>query len=186
MRHFNVNLRHKPHSLFPIPRFSNIHLGLRARNLTTLSLSLSLSLSSFSELTIVCRNDFITVSFSLQDYPKAEVGTAHLEDPSCKPHIGIDTVSFRFGLLNCGTNRTDSANDEYIDYSNTIHMIVGALSDSPDSNSSFVQRHRIVFPFKCSYKRKYLLSLSYNPKSSLMITNAGMYGNPGRGDVLES
>ena len=124
---------------------------------------------------ILCNSKFIQVSFKIQDYPTVELDTVHLRDTSCKPFVKDNVITFRVGLRTCGTERKYSDDDEYIDYHNLVDFIAGPLDGFPDKNSSFSRRHRVVMPFKCSYKRKVLVSakVSYDPTVTEVITSAG-------------
>ena len=127
-----------------------------------------------SELAITCDKDYITVSFSLRDYPNAVVNTAHLDDPTCKPEVNNDTVSFSIGLMGCGTDVSNSEDSKYIDYKNKIHLKIGSMDDM-DKSSSITRKYRVVLPFMCSYERKSLVTgrVRYSPKTTLVITSAG-------------
>ena len=129
--------------------------------------------SSFTELTVLCDQNFIAVSFKLSDYPNANVGTAHLEDNACKPEVNNDIVSFKFGLLECNSKQSESEDGKYLDYQNKIHM---KMTFTNPENSSIVRGFSVVFPFMCSYERKALMTgkVSYSPKTTLVITSAGM------------
>ena len=129
------------------------------------------------------------VSFSLEDYPNADTDSAHLNE-GCSAKVDNVTVSFKFGLEDCGTESAASDDGKYINYNNKINMQM--KYDVPD-DQTISRAHSVVFPFRCSFDKTALVTsgardvdedeedpevigkISFNPRSTEVITEAGLF-----------
>ena len=105
------------------------------------------------------------------DFPGIIVNDSflHLKDENCGAgYKGDDMVKFTFGLEDCGTVQED--NGERIVYSNEISL----TADEKADDSAITRKHSEVIPFQCAYDKKTTISkVSYSPRSTQIITNAG-------------
>ena len=77
-------------------------------------------------------------------------------------------VKFMFGLEECNTMQVDDG--EKIYYKNKIYLKAGV----PPEDDGIIREHMEMIPFSCGYDKKITLSkVSYNPRSTLVITDAG-------------
>ena len=129
----------------------------------------------FSEIDIMCRPDYIEVTIKLADYPGLVVNDSvlHLEDMKCVAGYKDDEmVKFTFGLEECKTMQEDDG--EKIYYKNMVYLKAGL----PPNDTNIVRDHYEVIPFSCGYDKKAVLSkVSYNPQTTLVLSNAGVVQN---------
>lgn len=77
-------------------------------------------------------------------------------------------VKFTFGLEACKTQIEDDGDKIY--YKNTVYL----KADEKANDSAITREHMEVIPFKCGYDKKATISkVSYDPRSTLVITDAG-------------
>ena len=77
-------------------------------------------------------------------------------------------VKFTFGFGSCGTVQMDDGDKLY--YKNKVYL----TADEGSQDDAITRLHTEVIPFECSYEKKTTISkVSYNPKSTLVITDAG-------------
>ncbi|KAL9964294.1 hypothetical protein ACROYT_G027915 [Oculina patagonica] len=153
-----------------------------------LSVSLCLALASASngpggnitvdaeaKIQVVCMADYIEVSLQMSDYPGLIVNDSvlHLEDEACVAGYKDDSmVKFTFGLEACNTQMEDDGDKIY--YKNTLYL----KADEKSNDSAITREHTGVIPFQCGYDKKTVISkVSYDPRSTLLITDADGFGN---------
>jgi len=115
--------------------------------------------------------DYIEVSLQLSDYPGLIVNDSvlHLKDAACVAGYKDDTmVKFTFGLEACMTEQEDDG--EKIYYMNQVYL----KADEKADDEAITRKHSEIIPFKCGYDKKAVISkVSYSPRSTLIITDAG-------------
>ena len=123
------------------------------------------------EIDVVCRPDYIEVTLKKEDYPGIIVNDSllHLEDKACGAGYKDDTmVKFTIGLESCGTMQMDDGDKIY--YKNKVYL----TADEATQDDAITRMHTEVIPFECAYEKKTTISkVSYSPKSTLVITDAG-------------
>ena len=128
-----------------------------------------------SEIQVVCQADYIEVTLQTADYPGLIVNDSvlHLEDKACVAGYKDDSmVKFTFGLESCKTTMEDDGDKIY--YMNNVYL----QADETANDSAITRKHAGVIPFKCGYDKKTTISkVSYDPKSALVITDAGNLSN---------
>lgn len=126
-----------------------------------------------ANLEIACHSDFIEVTVESKNYPGLDTNVTHLEDEACVPVYKDDSKAvFRFGLEECKTKHEDDG--KMVSYSNRIIAVVRDVVDEAD----ITRKSTRILPFKCSYKKKTLLSkVSYSPRYVQVVTDAENYGN---------
>ena len=81
-------------------------------------------------------------------------------------------VKFTFGLEACMTTQEDD--DEKIYYMNKVYLKAG----HPADDEAITRVHTEIIPFKCGYDKKAVISkVSYSPRTTLVITDAGNLAN---------
>ena len=115
--------------------------------------------------------DYIEVSLQLSDYPGLIVNDSvlHLEDKGCVAGYKDDSmVKFTFGLEACMTEQEDDGDKIY--YLNKVYL----QADDKADDQAITREHSEIIPFKCGYDKKTVISkVSYSPRSTLVITDAG-------------
>lgn len=77
-------------------------------------------------------------------------------------------IKFTFGLEACMTKQEDDG--EKIFYTNKVYLKAG----QPADDEVITRVHTEIIPFKCGYDKKAVISkVSYSPRSTLVITDAG-------------
>ena len=119
--------------------------------------------------------DYIEVSLQLADYPGLIVNDSvlHLEDKACVAgYKDENMVKFTFGLEACLTAQEDDGDKIY--YMNSVYL----QADEKADDAAITREHMEVIPFKCGYDKKTVISkVSYSPRSTLVITDAGNLEN---------
>ena len=122
--------------------------------------------------------DYIEVSLQLSDYPGLIVNDSvlHLKDKACVAgYKDENMVKFTFGLEACMTTQEDDG--EKIYYMNSVYL----QADEKADDEAITRKHMEVIPFKCGYDKKTVISkVSYSPRSTLVITDAGNLENLNR------
>ena len=81
-------------------------------------------------------------------------------------------VKFTFGLEACMTTQEDDGKKMY--YMNKVYLKAG----QPADDQAITRVHAEIIPFKCGYDKKAVISkVSYSPRSTLVITDAGNLGS---------
>ena len=105
------------------------------------------------------------------DYPGIIVNDSllHLADASCVAgYKDDDMIKFTFGLEACGTEQT--SDEKRILYNNKIYLTADEASD----DDAITRKHMQIIPFQCGYYKTYTISkVSYNPRTTMVITDAG-------------
>lgn len=124
-----------------------------------------------ADISVVCLPDYIEVTLLKANFPGIVVNDSvlHLNDMSCGAgYKDDDMVKFTFGLESCGNMM--SSNGDKIYYMNNVYL----AADPPTENSDITRYHTKVIPFSCGYDKKATISkISYNPRSTLVISDAG-------------
>ncbi len=127
------------------------------------------------EIQIVCRPDYIEVTLQKSDFPGLIVNDSvlHLEDEACVASYKDDSmVKFTFGLEACNTEQEDDG--EKIYYKNKVYLKAG----QPSEDDAITREHTEIIPFKCGYEKKATISkVSYDPRTTLVVTDAGNLEN---------
>lgn len=135
----------------------------------------NITLNTEAKIDIVCRPDYIEVTLKFADYPGIVVNDSvlHLEDMNCVAGYKDDEmVKFTFGLEECKTMQEDDGKRIY--YNNMVYLKAGL----PPNDTKIIRDHYEVIPFKCGYDKKTVLSkVSYNPQSTIILSNAEGIGN---------
>jgi len=77
-------------------------------------------------------------------------------------------IKFTFGLEACMTKQEDDG--EKIYYTNKVYLKAG----QPADDEVITRVHTEIIPFKCGYDKNAVISkVSYSPRSTLVITDAG-------------
>ena len=77
-------------------------------------------------------------------------------------------IKFTFGLEACKTEMEDDGDKIY--YRNNVYL----QADEKADDSAITREHKQIIPFQCGYDKKTTISkVSYDPKSTLVITDAG-------------
>lgn len=128
-----------------------------------------------ANISVVCLPDYIEVTLLKANFPGIVVNDSvlHLNDMSCGAgYKDDDMVKFTFGLESCGNMM--SSNGDKIYYMNNVYL----AADPPTENSDITRYHTEVIPFSCGYDKKATISkISYNPRSTLVISDAEGFGN---------
>ena len=128
-----------------------------------------------SEIQVDCRPDYIEVSLQIRDFTGLAVNDTvlHLEDKACvASYKDENMVKFTFGLEACMTTQEDDG--EKIYYMNKVYLKAG----QPADDVAITRVHTEIIPFKCGYDKKAVISkVSYNPRTTLVITDAGNLAN---------
>ena len=119
--------------------------------------------------------DYIEVSLQLSDYPGLIVNDSvlHLEDKACVAGYKDETmVKFTFGLEACMTTQEDDGDKIY--YNNKVYL----QADEKADDQAITREHMEIIPFSCGYDKKTVISkVSYSPRSTLVVTDAGNLEN---------
>ena len=97
----------------------------------------------------------------------------HLEDKACVAgYKDENMVKFTFGLEACLTEQEDDG--EKIYYMNRVYL----EADQKADDQAITREHSEIIPFKCGYDKKTVISkVSYSPRTTLVITDAGNLEN---------
>ena len=125
------------------------------------------------DITVVCKPDYIEVVLMQANFPGIIVNDSvlHLEDVACVAgYKDAEMVKFTFDLDSCKT--MIKVERDMVYYMNSVYL----TADPETDGSEITRKNAQVIPFSCGYEKKATLSkISYSPRSTLVITDAGKY-----------
>ena len=125
-------------------------------------------------MAVKCDKDEINVVLHTNGPSSYYPGSVYLNDPTCKPIYQNSTHIFvKSRLGDCGTRSNFSKDGKWILYRNVIHID----SEKHQPIGSHVTRdQQMAFEFRCSYRRKALVSaVSFNSSNVVVIDVGKMF-----------
>ncbi|CAH3044643.1 unnamed protein product, partial [Porites evermanni] len=119
-------------------------------------------------VSVVCDENNMTVSLEKQTFPFFNVSSLHLRYSSCRATENSTHFLISTPLNSCGTlvNETEDA----LIFWNEIR------ADAVIIDNVITRTHDITFKFYCSYSRRKMLSIQFQPQQIFIGSEAG-YGN---------
>ena len=122
-------------------------------------------------MAVKCDKDEINVVLHTNGPSSHYPGSVYLNDPTCKPIYQNSTHIFvKSRLGDCGTRSNVSKDGKWILYRNAIH--IDSKKHQP-IGSHVTRDQQMAFEFRCSYRRRTLVSaVSFNA-SKVVVINVG-------------
>ena len=122
-------------------------------------------------IAVKCDKDEINVVLHTNGLSSHYPGSVYLNDPTCKPIYQNSTHIFvKSRLGDCGTRSNVSKDGKWILYRNAIH--IDSKKHQP-IGSHVTRDQQMAFEFRCSYRRRTLVSaVSFNA-SKVVVINVG-------------
>ncbi|XP_068694613.1 ZP domain-containing protein-like [Montipora foliosa] len=120
-------------------------------------------------VTLTCGDGEMTVSLVKSSYTTLNASRLHLNDASCRATENTSYITFYTSLDGCGTTRSET--ESWFTFYNQIKGEIGQIG------GAVTRDHDFHMHFNCSYQRKEVLSLSFQPKGIVRPPITDGFGN---------